>query len=167
MYVVAADPVLVQIVGKLLGHTLCESGDKHAFLAFHAQLYLLHEVINLVGKRTYLYDRVEQSCGAYYLFHYNAFALDKLIVGGCGAHIYSLRGKFLKLLELERAIVESSRQSEPELHKVCLSGAVTAIHRVYLRNAYVALIYYQQELFGKEVEQTVGACTRLASVEIS
>ena len=99
MYVVAAHSVLLQIFGKLLGHSFGECGYKHALVAFASLLYLLHKVVDLIGTGTYLYYGVEQAGWANNLLNNDSFALLQFIVIGRGADIYHLMGKLLKLLE--------------------------------------------------------------------
>ena len=167
MYVVATYAILQQVVGELLGHAFGEGGDKHTLLAFHAQLYLFHEVIYLVGKRAYLDYRVKESCRTYYLFHYNALALVELIVGWGGGDVYCLRCELFELLELERAVVECGRQAESELNKVLLAGAVATVHGMYLRYANVALVNDEKKILGEKIKQTIWSCSGLPAVEVA
>ena len=167
MNVVAAYSVLLQILGKLLGHTLGEGGYKHALVALASLLYLLHKVVDLIGAGTYLYYGVEQAGGANNLLYNNSFALLQFVIVGGGADIYHLMGKLPELFEFQGAVVEGCGQAETKLHKVALAGAVATIHCVYLWHAHVTLVDDEQKIVGEEVEQAVGASAGLSSVEVT
>ena len=78
-----------------------------------------------------------------------------------------MRCELLELLELERAVVECGRQTESELNKVLLAGAVATVHRVYLRYAHVALVNDEKKILGEKVQQTVWSCSGLPAVEVA
>ena len=73
----------------------------------------------------------------------------------------------VKFLEGERTVVEGGRQSETIFHQVLLSGSIATIHRPDLRNAHMALIYHQKEIFREEIEQTVWPLSFMSAIEIS
>jgi len=165
--VVAADPVVEEELGELLGHALGEGGDEGALAALDAQLDFLHEVVDLVVGGAHLDGRVEQAGGADDLVDDNAFGAHQLVVGGRGADVNGLRRQGFELVEGERTVVAGGRQAEAVLDEVLLAGAVAAIHGPDLRDGDVALVDHQEEVLGEEVEQAVGTRPGGTAVEVA
>ena len=90
----------------------------------------------------------------------------QFIISRSCTYIYYLFGQFLELFKLQRPVIQCGRKPETIFHQRDLSRPVAAIHCVYLRNTHVALIYHHQVVFGKEIQQTIWARTRLSPVEI-
>ena len=156
-----------EVLVQFLRHALCEGCHQSALAAFDAGLYFLHEVVDLVERRLYLYQRVEKSGGAYHLFGHHTLAPFKLIVGRCGAHIYHLPCYCLEFLEFQRPVVQCGRQAEAVFHKVDLAGAVAPVHGPQLRHRYVALVDYREEVLREVVEQAERTVALAAAVEIA
>ena len=94
---------------KFFGHTLGKRGNKHTFAALDAQLYLLHQIVDLVETRTHVNYRVKESGRTYKLLHDYTVTLFKLVIGGSGRYIDSLLGQRLEFVEFQRAVVERGR----------------------------------------------------------
>ena len=73
----------------------------------------------------------------------------------------------LELIESQRTVVESSRQTESVFHQIGLASPVASIHAANLRYRYMALVDNHQEVFGKEVQQTVWAFASLPAVKVA
>ncbi len=158
---------LGHIVVELFGHTLCQRGHQHSLLTLDAKLYLLHQIVDLVERRSDLYYRVEQTGGADKLFYHHALALLKLIVGRGGADIHYLFRKRLELLEFQWAVVESRRQSETVFHKIHLSRHIAAIHRPDLWHRHMALVNDGEEIVREIIKQAERTHARLTAVKIT
>ena len=132
-----------------------------------ARHYLVHQVVNLVFRRTNLNLGVQQSCGAYQLFYNDTFCFVQLIIGWGSTDIDHLIGHLLEFLESQGTVVEGCRQSEAEFHQISLTSPVATIHSTDLRHTDVTLVNHHQIVFWEEVEQTVGSLTGLSSVKVS
>ena len=117
--------------------------------------------------RAHLDGRVEQARRADQLLHHHALALLQLEVGRGGAHIDGLADHTLELVVLERAVVEGGGQSEAVLHEGHLAGAVASVHGAHLGHRHVAFVDHEQEVVREVIEQTEGALTGLAPVEVA
>ena len=116
---------------------------------------------------THFDNGVQQTGGADYLLHNDAFGLHQFVVGRGGADVYHLLCHRLKFLELQRAVVHCGGKPETVFHQVCLPGTVAAVHGAYLRNADVTFVNDDKKIIGKEIQQTVGPRTRRTPVEIA
>ena len=127
----------------------------------------IQQVIYLVLARTYFNLRIQQARRTDELFYHYALSLSQFIIGRGGTDVDSLMNQTVELLERQRTVVEGGRQSETIFHEVLLSRPVATIHGANLRNAHVALVHHQQEVFREEIQQTVWPFARLSAVEIS
>ena len=166
MDIVTAYITRSKVVCQFFGHALGERGDQHPFILLHPLLDLFHQIIYLVQAGAHIDGRVEQSRGAYQLIHDDPFRFLQLIIGRCGTHEDDLLADRLKLLELERTVIDGCRQTEAILHQVHLAGVVAAIHGTYLRDGHMALIDHGKVIIREEVEEAEGACTGQATVKI-
>ena len=167
MDVSSLNAIAKQILRHFLGHSFRERDDQHTFLPFDAPLNLFHEVVHLIFRRTNLDEGVEQTRRSDDLFHDNAFALLNFIVRRSCADVYNLVRHLLKLLEFQRSVVLRSRQTEAIIHESRLAGLVSAVHRMQLRHRHMAFVDDHEEVLGEEVEQTIRARSRLASIEVT
>ena len=159
--------MLDEVLGELLGHTLGERGDEHTLASLDGDLYLVLEVIDLMEGGAHLDRRIEKARGADELLDDDAFALGELIFGRRCADIEDAWGEVVELLELQRSIVQRSRQAEAVLHEARLTRAVTPVHRMDLWHGHVALINDEEEVIREVVEEAEGALTRLATIEVA
>ena len=59
----------------------------------------------------------------------------------------------LKLLEVERAVIQRARQAEPIVHERELSRTVTVVHTADLRQRHVRLVDHYEKVFREIIEQ--------------
>ena len=71
----------------------------------------------------------------------------------------------LKLIKVQRSVVQSRRESESEFHQVGLAGTVAAIHGSDLGNGHVAFINDQQKIIREIIDQAERAATGFSAVE--
>ena len=166
MYIGCLHAVVQQELCQFLSHSLGQGCDKYSLIAMGTGKYLVEQVVYLVLAGAYFYLWVKQTCRTNKLFNYNTLRLSQLVVGGSGAYIDGLMYHAVKLIEGKRTVVEGCWQTETIFHQVLLAGAVATIHSSYLRNADMTLVYYQQEVFGEEVEQAVGTFALMSTVEV-
>ena len=140
-----------QVFGQFLGHAFGQRGYQDTFFALGALQYFVQKVINLVLAGAHLNLRIEQSRGAYDLFHHDPFGLLQLIVGRGGRDVDGLVEHVVELLKAQRAVVERRRQAESVLHEILLAGPVATVHGADLRHADVTLVDDEQEIFREEV----------------
>ena len=159
--------VVQQKLCQLLCHTFGKGGDEYTFIPVGSGQNLIEQIIYLVFAWADFNLRIEQSRRADQLFYYHTFRFSQLIVGWGGTHVDGLMNHTVKFLEGERTVVEGGRQSETVFHQVLLSGSIATIHRTDLRNAHMALIYHQKEVFREEIEQAVWAFSFVSAIEIS
>ena len=146
------DIVVQQVFRQFFCHTLGQCSNQYTLLALNALLYLVHQVVNLVLRRTHLNLWVKESGRTNHLFYNNTLGLLQLIVGRCGRNIDHLWRHLLELVEGQRTVVEGGRQTESVLHEVGLASTVATIHSTDLGHRDVALVNHQQEVIGEEVE---------------
>ena len=167
MDVTCFDTIIHQVFSEFLGHALGERGDQRALVGLDALLNLFHEVVNLIGCGAHLDEGIEKSRRTDDLLHDDAFALRQLVVGRRGGDIDRLWRKCLKLFELQRTVVQGSRQAETILHEIRLASPIATVHRSNLRHTHVALVYHHEEILWKEVKETEGACAGSTAIEIA
>ena len=161
------DAEVDEVAAQLFGHTLGEGGDEHALAIVDGVLYLLEQVVDLCHGGPDFDDGVEQSCGAYDLFHNHAFGLCQLVVGGGGADVYCLAGEGVELFVAQGTVVERRREAEAVFDERGLAAAVAAVHRSYLGYGDVAFVNDKQEIVGEIVEQAEGTRAGLSAVKVA
>ena len=167
MDVGCVDSVAQQVFGQFLCHSFGQCRNKGAFAPAACALYFLHQVVHRKVRGTHFDNRVEQSGGAYHLFHHHTTALCQFVIGRSGTHIDDLGHHLAELVKAQRAVVFGCRQTETILHQGFFARAVAAIHATDLRHADVAFVDNHQEVLGKEVEQTIRPCAGGASVKVA
>ena len=144
--------MLVQVLGKVLGHALGQGGHQHPLFYGGAQADLREQVVHLGGGRADLQLRVEQAGGAHHLLHHLAGVL-RLVGTRRRRDEDGLGADRLPLLELHGAVVQRRGEPEAVLHQGLLAGAVALVHAPHLGNADVALVDEEQGVVGQVVEE--------------
>ena len=89
------------------------------------------------------------------------------LVGTWGRrHVHDLADPFAELLEPQRPVVDRARQPEPVLDERSLSGDVTLVHAVELRDRHVRLVEHDKVVVGEIVEQGERCGAGVASVDV-
>ena len=146
------DAVLVEVLGKVLGHPLGQGGDQHPLAFFHAFAHFAEQVVHLAAGGAHFQRRVDQAGGPHHLLHHLAGV--RLLIGARrGGHEHHLRGQPLPFIELQRPVVHRRGQPEAELHQGFLARAVALVHAAQLRNGHVGLVHDQQGVIGQVIEQ--------------
>ena len=143
------DPVLVQIVGQVLGHPLGQRRNQHAFVLGRAQIDLGEQVIDLRLRLTHLEHGVDQPGRSHELLHHLPRMLV-LVVGRRRRNENRLRKELLELIEAQRAVVQRGRQPEAVVDQVLLARAIALVHPADLRNRHVRFIDKRQG-FGRQI----------------
>src|SRR5439155_25214558 len=114
------DTHLAELVGQVLGHSLCQGRDQRPLAAPDGFAYLDHEVVDLSLDRLDLDRRIDQAGWPNELLDN---LLAKLVLVGTGrrGYIDSLIDVALELGPLQGAIVEGRRQAEPEIDQDLLA----------------------------------------------
>ena len=73
----------------------------------------------------------------------------------------------LKLLEIQRPVIQSRGQTEAVIHQSILSGTVSCIHAPYLGNGHMGLVNNDQKVIRKEIQQSHGRLSRFGSRQMS
>ncbi len=167
MDVPAADAHLLEIAGQLLGHPLGERRDQYPLVALGPEFDLADQVVDLVGRGPNLDLRIQQPCGPNHLFDHHPLRLVELVVGRRGAHVDRLRHQRLELLELQRAVVDGRRKTEPVLHEVLFPGVVAAVHGPDLRDGDMALVDNHQKILREVVQQAERTGSGQSAVEVA
>ena len=167
MDITAAHTHIREILLQFLRHPLGQSGHQHPLVQFRTPSYLLQKVIHLILGRTHLNRRIKKSCRAHNLLDHKAFRPLQFVVCRSRADKHLLSGYRLELLELERSVVRSSRETEAIVHKYRLSRMVTAVHGPDLRQGHMTLINEGYEILREIVYQTERTHPLVATVEIS
>ena len=167
MDIVAADSHARQISSQFLRHTLRQCRHQNTFVHSSTLCDLLHQIVDLVQRRTHLDNRIEQACRTDHLVHHDPFALFQFIVGRCRTHVNRQRSQRLELIKRQRTVIHRCRQTETIIHQILLTGIIASVHRPYLRDRHVALVNHQQKVFREIIEQTERPFTRLATVKIA
>ena len=128
---------------------------------------LIHQVIDLVLTLADLNLRIQQACGSDDLFYYDSLGLCQLVVGRGGTNVDDLIDHLVELIEGQRPVVESGRQTETVFHQVRLSGAVAPVHSINLWDADMTFIDNQQVVLGEEIQQTIGSFSGLTTIEVA
>src|SRR3990172_6800147 len=106
MQILYPESALGVILGQILHAPLCEGRYKHPLLGFDAFFYLSHEIVNLSPRVPYLYGRVNEACGPYYLLYDHSARFSEFVFPGSGRDEYRLLDAVLEFLELKRPVVE-------------------------------------------------------------
>ncbi len=156
-----------QILRQFFRHALSKCRDEYSLLPFCPLQYLFKEVIDLVFRRSDDDFGIEQPCRTDDLLHHDTLCLAQFVVCRSGGNVDCLVQHLIKLLEFQRSVVESGRQSEAVFHKILLAGTVASVHRTYLWNAHMALVHHEDEVFREEIKQAIGLLTGTSAVEIA
>ena len=159
--------MIQQELSQFLCHSLGQGRNQYSLVSVRSGQYLIQQIVYLIFTWSYFYFRIQQSGRSNQLFYHNALSLLEFIVGRCGTYIDSLVDHTVEFFESQWSVVKSSRKSETVFHEILLSGSITSVHRTYLWDADMALIYHKQEIFREEVQQTVWSFSSLSSVKIS
>ena len=93
--------------------------------------------------------------------------MSRLIIGGrCGdkKHLVNMTLKFLKA---KRSVVQRRGQAKSIVNQRVFSGSVSRKHAPYLRNRHMGLIYNNQEVIFKIVQQREGRLPLRHAVQMS
>ena len=96
---------VVQILGQILRHLLCEGGYKHALLFGSAYIYFGNQIVNLPVCRADGNFRIKQPRRSYYLLgNLRRVVLFKLT--GRSRYKYCLIDVGIKFLKIKRAVIK-------------------------------------------------------------
>ena len=121
------DAVFSQVLSELLGHALGQGGDEHALGLLHAQTDFLQHIVHLRAGWAHFNFWIDQARGAHQLLHHLAAVL-LFVLGGRGRDKNGLAHALLKLLQLQRPVVQRRRQAKAVLHQRGLARAVAVVH---------------------------------------
>ena len=85
----------------------------------------------------------------------------------CRAYIDDLVRDLHKFVEIERTIIERTRQAKAVIYQHGLAGAVTFIHAADLRDGGVRLINHHQKILREKVDDRVRLGTRRTSRQMA
>ena len=146
------DPVLVQIVGQVLGHALGQGRDQHAFALFHPQIDFRQQIVHLGSRRPHLDHRVDQAGGTHDLLDHLT-RVRVLVVGRRGGNKNRLRQQLFEFVEAQRPVVQRTRQPETVVDQIFLPRTVALVHATDLRNRDVRFIDEHQCIARQVVDQ--------------
>ncbi len=150
---------------EILGHPFGQGGDERSLAAGDHHVESSAQVIDLVLGGQHDDLRVDQTGGADHLF-------DDLV------GVLNLEGTRRRrdednlghqpheLIEVQRTIVECTRQAKTVLHEGLLARAVPGVLPAHLGHGDVGLVDHDQEVRRKVVEQRKGALPPAAAVEV-
>ena len=156
-----------EVCVQLFGHALGQRGNQHPLALIDRIFNLVQQIINLIGGGTHFNRRVQKSCGPHHLLDHYPTRLLQFIVRRGGAHVDGLPYQRLKLVELERTVIQGRRQPKTVLHEVDFAGTVAAIHGPDLWHRNVTFVNHQHKIVGEKVEDAERAHSRCALVEIT
>ena len=159
--------MIQQELSQFLCHSLGQGRNQYSLVSVRSGQYLIQQIVYLIFTWSYFYFRIQQSGRSNQLFYHNALSLLEFIVGRCGTYVDRLMDHTVEFFKGQRSVVKSSRKSKTVFHEILLSGSITSVHRTYLWDADMTLIYHKQEIFREEVQQTVWSFSSLSSIEIS
>ena len=151
---------------QFLCHALGEGGDQNPFVLLGAQLYLLHQVVDLILGRAHIYRRIQQAGGTHHLLDYQALALLQFVVARSRADEDPLSQDMLELVEFQGAVVRSSGEAESVFDQHLFSGAVASVHGPHLRQCDVALVDEGDEVLRKIVYEAEWPLSCAPPVEV-
>ena len=162
-----ADPVLLQVVGEVLGHTLGERRDQDPLVALLPQADLVEQVVHLPFHRTHVDRGVHEPGRADDLLHHDAPRELELFVPRRGRDEHHARDEAHELGDPERPVIERRGKPEPVVHEGLLAGAVPLVHPAELRHRLVRLVDDAEVVVGEVVEQARGTLPHLATGEVA
>ncbi len=161
------DPVLRQIFGQILSHSLGQGSDQHPLLHGNPFADLGEQIVHLGADRPHFHLGIEQAGGTHHLLHYIATRLLQLVGAGGRRNKHRLRHQCLKFVELERPVVERRGKPETVLHQSLLAGAVPFEHGTDLRHRDVGFIDDEQAIPRQVVKQGGRRLPRRAAGEVA
>src|SRR3989338_3957130 len=151
--VAAAHTDLAVVLRQVFGHFLGERRHQHALAAGGAPADFFEQVVHLATHGVDFDFGVNQAGGPHDLLDHHAGGARQLVVARSGGDVDDLVRPPLKLLELERVVVERRGQAEAVVHQRLLARAVAVVHPPQLRDGLVGLVDEDQEVAGKIVEE--------------
>ena len=152
VHIAAFYPRVREVGRKVLRHFLGQRRHQCALALFYSGLDLVHEVVYLPLYRADGYLRVEQARRPDYLLRYLPGALP-LVLARRSGDVHRLAYLLLKLLELQRPVVEGRGQAEAVVHQRLLPCPVAPVHRPHLRQRHMRLVHEQHEVLREVVQQ--------------
>ena len=149
---------------KSSAHLLGERGDEHALVVVDAPAGLVHQVVDLVTRRSHLDLGIDDAGRTHDLLDDEGRPAP-FEVARRRRDEHHLRGHREELLERLRAVVERAGQAEAVVDERLLARAVALVHAADLRHGLVRLVDEAHEVAGEVVEQAVRPFARLAAVE--
>ena len=165
MEIFHTDSNLPHIVCQILCHPLRQSSDQNLPLLLHLTVNLPYQIVNLSLHRTHLNRRIQKACRADNLFcpqHLMGFFIVRRRRRNKEHLIYFS----LKFLKIQRA-VQSGGQPEAVLYQSFLPGAIPCIHTPDLWQCNVRLIYNNQKVIRKIVNQCAGRLPRRRACQVT
>ena len=134
MEILHSNSKLCHILCQILCHALSECGDKHLVMSGHFPFHLADQIINLSLHRAHRNLRIQKSCRSDNLFRPEKLMLILIDIwrGRYEKHLVNL---LLKLLKVQRTVVQGRRQTKAVIHQSHFSGAITCIHSSDLWNS--------------------------------
>ena len=163
MQVAHFDSGIVQVVGEVLRHLLCQCRDKDPLILLYPHTNRLQEIVDLPFHGFDDNLRVHKSCGANDLLD-DGVGKPQLVGPWCCRQVQFLPRSPEELIEAERSVIHGAGKPETMLHECSFSRCVTLVHPANLGNGDVGFIYHGQKVIRKIVEQTIGRLTWLAPV---
>ena len=159
-------PVLIEILGQVLGHALGERGYEHALAKPHPDVDLGEEIVDLGLRGSHFQYRVDQPGRAHDLLHHLSRML-LFVIGGRGRNKDGLWQQSLEFIEAQRTIVERGRESETVVDEIFLSRPVAAVHSTDLRDRDVGLVDECERLRRKVIYERGRRLARRPAGEMS
>ncbi len=128
---------------------------------------LFEQIVHLPLDRTHFGWRIHQSGGPDDLLDDNAAGFVQFVRARRCRHVDQLRHTRFPLLEVERAVVERGRQTEPVVDEDLLTGAIAEIHAANLRDRLVTLVDDDERVGRQVVEKGGRRLARLAPGEVA
>src|ERR1041384_965632 len=135
MQIVDLHSKLLQILGKILRHPFCKSGNENTFASFDPLSDLSDQIIYLSFCGSHLHLRINESCRANDLLH-NLIRLIHLIRSWRGGGINRIAHYLFELIELEWTVINRAGQTETIFDESFLAGAVAIIHAADLWHSH-------------------------------
>ena len=164
MHVAHSHIKIVIIFREVFRHTLCESGDKHALLAFGPQTNFMQHIIDLSKHRSYFDYRFKQTCGTHHEFRHLAFGLLHFVISRSCRNINQSLRKLGKFRKLQRPVIHCGWQTKSMFHKGRFSRIIPAVHRSKLRQSHVTFVDKNQRIIWEIIEQSSGRSSGSSAV---
>ena len=116
--------------------------------------------------RTHFHLRIEKTCRTNDLLD-DGIGLFHLIVAWCRRHIDNLVDMAFKLLTTQWPVIQSRRQTETIVDQHFLARAVSIVHALDLSHSHVAFIDHDEEIFWKEVKESVRRLTFTPAIHVT